>query len=277
MEIYWTTAQKQRLIELNADPGDLERAFETHRERDRLFQELETGLVESSRVKLEAFRVQKKRPSLCLLENELAEALTGDGFVQVTTPIILAKGLLAKMSIGEDHPLFKKIFWLDSGKCLRPMLAPNLYFILKDLLRLWPSPVRIFEIGSCFRKESEGAHHLNEFTMLNLVEMGLPAEDCLPRLGELAELVLSRAGIEDYTTEISQSDVYGSTVDYLAGFELGSGATGPHPLDKAWDIDEAWAGIGFGLERLIMAREKSSNIKREGKSLTYLDGIRLNL
>ena len=56
------------------------------------------------------------------------------------------------------------------------MLAPHLYYVLKDLLRLWEKPVRIFEIGSCFRKESRGARHSNEFTMLNLVEMGL-AED----------------------------------------------------------------------------------------------------
>jgi pyrrolysyl-tRNA synthetase-like protein len=138
--------------------------------------------------------------------------------------------------------------------------------------------VRIFEIGACFRKESEGAHHLNEFTMLNLVEMGLPEPGACPeRLRELAELVLSRAGIFHYQTETTRSDVYGSTVDFTAGFELGSGAIGPHPLDEAWDIHEAWTGIGFGLERLIMARKKSANIKREGKSLTYLDGIRLNL
>ncbi len=277
MNITWTRAQKQRLLDLNAAPEDLERHFKDHRERDAYFQNIEPGLVEQCRNLLDHFRVVQKQPSLCRLEYDLARVLTGAGFAQVATPAILSKGLLAKMSIEEGHPLFKKVFWLDSGKCLRPMLAPNLYFILKDLLRLWPRPVRIFEIGSCFRKESEGAHHLNEFTMLNLVEMGQDYDDPHSRLCEMADMVLQVAGVKDYSVEGAESEVYGNTVDFTAGFELGSGAYGPHPLDSAWDIADPWAGIGFGLERLVMARKESVNIKREGRSLTYLDGVRLNV
>jgi seryl-tRNA synthetase len=89
----------------------------------------------------------------------LVEALTGAGFAQVTTPIMLSKGLLAKMTSTEEHPLYEQVFWVDSRKCLRPMLAPNLYYILKDLLRLWPHPVSIFEVGPCFRKDTQGGNH----------------------------------------------------------------------------------------------------------------------
>jgi phenylalanyl-tRNA synthetase alpha chain len=94
----------------------------------------------------------------------------------------MSRGLLEKMSIGADHPLGAQIFWLDRDRCLRPMLAPHLYYVLKDLLRLWESPVRIFEVGSCFRKESQGSQHSNEFTMLNLAEMGVTEESRLKRL-----------------------------------------------------------------------------------------------
>ena len=82
------------------------------------------------------------------------------------------------------------VFWLDAKRCLRPMLAPNLYTLWKDLLRLWEKPIRIFEIGTCYRKESKGSLHLNEFTMLNLTELGLPEDQRHQRLEELAALVI---------------------------------------------------------------------------------------
>ena len=42
--------------------------------------------------------------------------------------------------------------------------------------------MQIFEIGPCFRRESGGAQHASEFTMLNLVEAGLPIEARVERL-----------------------------------------------------------------------------------------------
>jgi phenylalanyl-tRNA synthetase alpha chain len=52
---------------------------------------------------------------------------------------------------------------------------------------------------------------------------------------------------------------------------------GPHVLDRAWQITDAWVGIGFGLERLLMVAEGSQSLGKMGKSLAYLDGIRLNI
>jgi phenylalanyl-tRNA synthetase alpha chain len=52
---------------------------------------------------------------------------------------------------------------------------------------------------------------------------------------------------------------------------------GPHPLDHAWRITDTWVGLGFGLERLLMAVREGSSIGRLGRSLAYLDGITLNL
>jgi phenylalanyl-tRNA synthetase alpha chain len=52
---------------------------------------------------------------------------------------------------------------------------------------------------------------------------------------------------------------------------------GPHPLDRPWKINETWVGIGFGLERLLMTTENTRNLAKFGRSLAYLDGIRLNL
>jgi len=279
VETSWTEIQTERLRALDASRAQLSRRFREPEERDRAFQELEGSLVRERKRELEAFRRGPGRPGLCRLEGTLANALVEAGLVQVTTPTILSRGLLERMGVTEAHDLFDQVFWLDEKRCLRPMLAPHLYYVVKDLLRLWDKPVGIFEIGSCFRKESGGAHHAPEFTMLNLCEFGLPGEDRSGRIRELAELVTRAAGVREYRLEEAQSTVYGETMDVVGpgGLELGSGAMGPHPLDHAWRIAETWVGIGFGLERLLMAANGRDTIGRMGRSLSFLDGITLKL
>ena len=131
----------------------------------------------------------------------------------------------------------------------------------------------------CFRKETQGAHHAAEFTMLNLCEFGLPEASRQERLEGLADRVMTCAGIDSYQLVSETSAVYGATVDVVSdgGLELGSGAMGPHPLDRAWRITDTWVGIGFGLERLLMAAEDAGHLARYGRSITYLDGVRLNI
>jgi phenylalanyl-tRNA synthetase alpha chain len=280
LNIAWTETQLVRLKELGAGEEALDRRFGTEKERDKAFQILEKEFVRSGRQELDELRSGHRRPRLCRLESRLTEVLNASGFVQVTTPTIMSRGLLARMSIDDPHPLTSQIFWLDKDRCLRPMLAPHLYFVLKDLLRLWEKPVRIFEIGSCFRKESQGAQHANEFSMLNLVEMGLESDVRQKRLEELAALVTETAGVDEFVFQPVDSTVYGETIDIVAGqnrLEIGSSAMGPHELDQAWQITDAWVGIGFGLERLLMAAENINSMGRLGRSLGYLDGIRLNI
>ena len=279
MAITWSEIQTKRLKTLGADGTQLSRRFDDGEGRDRAFQLLETELATAGRRQLDEVRFVHGRPALCRLEADLAGALMGAGFVQVTTPTILARGLLARMGVDEEHDLFNQVFWLDRDRCLRPMLAPHLYFVMKDLLRIWEKPVGIFEIGSCFRKESHGALHSTEFTMLNVCEFGLAEEDRSARIRELADLVTRAAGVSDYHLEKERSTVYGETLDVVSpgGLELGSGAMGPHPLDHAWRITDPWVGIGFGLERLLMAAEGSGSIGRMGRSLAYLDGIPLKI
>jgi len=277
VNITWTSIQKQRLQELNASEAQRDMCFESQLDRDRAYQEQEHLLVVRGKQRLQELRETTRRPSLSILEQRLVEALNQKGFTQVVTPTIISKGSLAKMSVSDDHPLFSQVFWLDSKRCLRPMLAPNLYTLWKDLLRLWEKPIRIFEIGTCYRKESKGSLHLNEFTMLNLTELGLPEDQRHQRLEELAALVMDTAGIDDYQLELTSSVVYGDTLDVVKGIELGSSAMGPHPLDEQWGIIDPWVGIGFGLERLLMIKEGSQNVQSMGRSLTYLNGVRLNI
>jgi pyrrolysyl-tRNA synthetase-like protein len=276
--VEWTAVQKQRLQEIGATDEQVNLKFTGSAERNSCYQQIEHELVSRGKEALLDYQKKAGRPAVCEMEDRLVHALTGAGFAQVTTPILLSKGLLAKMTITEEHPLFEQVFWVDSRKCLRPMLAPNLYYLNKDLLRIWDKPVSIFEIGPCFRKDTQGGNHMQEFTMLNLVEMGLPESERAGRLKILARLIMDAAGIEKYTLETEKSEVYGETLDVVAeDLELGSGAMGPHPLDRQWDITVPWVGIGFGLERLVMIRKGIRNVQKVGRSLAYLNGIRLNI
>jgi len=278
--ITWTETQLRRLNELDASGSELDKTFENESSREQAYQQLEKKRVSRQRRRLKEFRETHMRPALCRLESKLVDVLVNQGFAQVTTPIMMSRGLLKKMSIDTQHPLSSQIYWLDKNKCLRPMLAPHLYFVLVDLLRLWDKPVRIFEVGPCFRKESHGSQHSSEFTMLNLVEMGLPAESREDRIREMGALITEAAGVRDYRFETVTSEIYGDTIDIEAGkhnIEIGSAAMGPHPLDRPWKINETWVGIGFGLERLLMTAENTRNLAKFGRSLGYLDGIRLNL
>jgi phenylalanyl-tRNA synthetase alpha chain len=278
--VSWTETQLRRLQELDASASDLNQGFENATAREHAFQEIEKKRAAECRQRLKTFREIHFRPGLCKLEAKLADTLIQHGFVQVATPIMMSKGLLQKMSIDADHPLNSQIYWLEKNKCLRPMLAPHLYYVLVDLLRLWNKPIKIFEVGPCFRKESHGSQHSSEFTMLNLVEMGLPADQRKTRIKELGALISETSGVSEYRFEKVKSEIYGETIDIVAGkdqVEIGSAAMGPHPLDRPWKITDTWVGIGFGLERLLMVAENSSNLAKMGRSLTYLNGIRLNI
>ncbi|MFC2164420.1 pyrrolysine--tRNA(Pyl) ligase large subunit [Acidobacteriota bacterium] len=273
----WTVSQKQRLRELNAPSQVQDQFFPSEKDRNTNFLKLEQEYVHQSRDRLQKLREKQRRPKICTLEDALVQILTKIGFIQVVTPILISKSSLDKMSIRPGHKLSQQVFWLGTKKCLRPMLAPNLYYLLRKLVRIWEKPIRIFEVGPCFRKDSGGRHHVNEFTMLNLVELGIPREKGLARLEELVSVVMEAAGIKEYKSATHKSEVYGSTIDFVSEIELASGVVGPHPLDSCWGITDPWVGVGFGLERLLMVREKYRNIQRAGRALVYLDGERLNI
>jgi phenylalanyl-tRNA synthetase alpha chain len=186
------------------------------------------------------------------------------------------------MGIDSGSPFMEQIFWVDGKHCLRPMLAPNLYVEMRELLRITRKPVKIFEMGSCFRKESQGAQHLNEFTMLNLVELASVKDgEQLQELERLATSAMEALGLKPGEYEFVQEDseVYGKvSFDILInGMEVASGSYGPHFLDPAWGVFDTWVGIGFGIERLTMALDKGRTIKRYGRTLSFIDGEPLNI
>ncbi|MGI6767278.1 MAG: pyrrolysine--tRNA(Pyl) ligase large subunit [Lentihominibacter sp.] len=279
MEPYSVT-QKQRLIELNAGRDITEVEFDNVEERNTAFKEAERSLVRGNRQKLQELIDVEHIPLTLRIEDMLEKWLTEEeGYTRVATPIILDSEKIKKMNIHEDADLREQIFWLADGRCLRPMLAPNLYEVMRDIRKITREPVRIFEAGSCFRKESQGAQHMNEFTMLNLVELASVKEgEQMARLKQLAQGAMAAVGIDNYQLVRSESGVYIDTLDIIFDdVEIASGSFGPHPLDANWGIFDTWVGIGLGIERLAMVKGDYQTIKRAGKSTAYVNGISLKL
>lgn len=280
MKEKFTITQNHRFMELNAKQNIILKEFNSILERDKFFKKTEADLVKNNKIQLQKLLKEEHKPLVKRIEENLEIWLTEkEGFTLVKTPTIISATMLAKMTITKEHPLANQVFWLDPKRCLRPMLAPNLYEVMRNLHKVTREPVRIYEAGSCFRKESQGAQHMNEFTMLNFVELdGVKEGEQMNRLQQFARDAMSAIGIDDYRFVIDKSEVYGETLDILVGnVELASGAYGPHFLDKQWGIFEPWVGIGFGIERIAMVMSDYQNIKRVGRSISYLDGIPLNL
>ncbi len=274
----YSTTQAQRLRELGADPDVCAARFVDVVARDAAFRDTAERLARTERLGLHELRTSSRQPRIIALEGAVSDTLRGLGFVRVVTPHLISREALAKMGIDHGHPLHDQVFWVEDGRCLRPMLAPGLYSLMRRLARVWTKPFGIFEIGTCFRRDTKGASHLNEFTMLNLVELGGRADTRRARLDDLANRVMHAAGIDTFELVGSTSEVYGEMFDVeVNGMEVCSAALGPHALDGNWGIVDPWVGLGFGLERLLMARERYANIERAGRSLSYIDGARLNV
>lgn len=275
----FTVTQRERISELNGTSELMDAEFETVSERDAQFKALEKTMVKEGREKIKVLLNDTHITQSVNVGRMLEKWLMGEGYTKVVTPTIITKQMLAKMTIDEFHHLSEQVFWLDKKRCLRPMLAPNLYVVMRELKRITSEPVKIFEIGSCFRKESQGAQHMNEFTMLNCVELASVKDgEQVEELKRLARCAMDSLGVEDYELVVEESTVYGSTVDIeINGIEVASGSYGPHFLDDQWGVFDTWVGIGFGIERLTMALNKSKTIKRYGKSITFIDGQPLNI
>lgn len=277
----FTVTQLERIAELGGSQALAEREFETREERDRVFRQEEKELVRVCRGRIKELLTEKHVTDSVSVGRVLEQWLMEQDFTKVVTPTIITRDMLAKMTIDEFHHLSEQVFWLDKKRCLRPMLAPNLYVVMRELHRITNEPVKIFEIGSCFRKESQGAQHMNEFTMLNCVELAAVADgQQMEELKRLAHSAMEALGVprDAYELVTEDSTVYGSTVDIeINGLEVASGSFGPHFLDSQWGVFDTWVGIGFGIERLTMALAGSKTIKKFGRSIAFIDGQPLHI
>ena len=267
--------QLQRLRELGADEASTALRFPDASARDLAFKELERDLTTEGRRALVRLRA-RGAPQLTLLADRLRATLVDEiGFVEVTTPHIITADALGRMGIPADDPLAEQVFWLDRSHCLRPMLGPT-FTPAPTSSQEMAAALRDLRVGTCFQRRRDEQHLTSSRCSTSSARRRARTRPA--RLVDLARLVMDAAEIDDYLFQEVESGVYGDTLDLVArGVEVCSAAMGPHPLDDAWGITDTWVGLGFGLERLLYARAHHSNIERVGRSLSYLDGVRLHL
>jgi pyrrolysyl-tRNA synthetase len=239
------------------------------------FRSLEAELLARRKEDMQQIYAEERENYLGKLEREITKFFVDRGFLEIKSPILIPAEYVERMGIDSDTEVSKQIFRVDKNFCLRPMLAPNLYNYLRKLDRVLPDPIKIFEIGPCYRKESEGKEHLEEFTMLNFCQMG---SGCTrENLEAIIKEFLDYLKI-DFEIVGDSCMVYGDTIDVMHGdLELSSAVVGPIPLDREWGIDKPWIGAGFGLERLLKVMHNFKNIKRAARSESYYNGISTNL
>lgn len=239
------------------------------------FRELESELLTRRKGDLQRIYANERENYLGKLERDITKFFVDRGFLEIKSPILIPVEYVERMGIDNDTELSKQVFRVDKNFCLRPMLAPNLYNYLRKFDRVLPEPIKIFEIGPCYRKESDGKEHLEEFTMLNFCQMG---SGCTrENLEALIKEFLDYLEI-DFEIVGDSCMVYGDTLDVMHGnLELSSAVVGPVPLDREWGIDKPWIGAGFGLERLLTVMHGFKNIKRAARSESYYNGISTSL
>ncbi len=239
------------------------------------FRELESELVARRKNDFQRLYVNDREDYLGKLERDITKFFVDRGFLEIKSPILIPAEYVERMGINSDIELSKQVFRVDKNLCLRPMLAPTLYNYLRKLDRILPDPIKIFEIGPCYRKESDGKEHLEEFTMVNFCQMG---SGCTrENLEALIKEFLDYLEI-DFEIVGGSCMVYGDTLDIMHGdLELSSAVVGPVPLDREWGIDKPWIGAGFGLERLLKVMHGFKNIKRASRSESYYNGISTSL
>ncbi|MDK2939417.1 MAG: pyrrolysyl-tRNA synthetase [Methanolobus sp.] len=266
----FTPLQKNRILSL-LGPGEMI----SFAKEKRSFAELESTLTLQRKKDIREMYEDSRENLLGKLERTITEFLVDMGFLEVKSPILIPFEYMERMGVGEDKKLSEQIFRVGDNMCLRPMLAPGLYNHLRKFDNVLPDPVRIFEIGPCYRKESDGNSHLEEFTMLNFCQMG---SNCTrDELEYLIKELLDFLGIE-FEIVADSCMVYGDTIDVMhKKMELSSAVVGPVPMDMDWGVNKPWIGAGFGLERLLKAKHDFKNIKRAARSESYYNGISINL
>lgn len=116
-DFHFTLSQKRRLIELGAD-SCINLTFNNEKERDSVYDNLDTEWQRKNREALLNLLKNTKRPFVRRLESKLIEALISNGFVEVTTPIIISSAFIEQMGISNAHHLWKQIFGLKAGDAL---------------------------------------------------------------------------------------------------------------------------------------------------------------
>jgi len=202
-----------------------------------------------------------REEDLRALFREYKEArIEADDFLEEMALRLKLSGTQTAEILDRVFPEFRELSPVPMKKTLRSHMTSNWFPVLQRLRGSWPLPVRIFSVGSRFRREQrQDPHHLFESTSASVVVMDkdLSLED-----GEsLVRDVLKKMGFRKCTFRKKKvaSRYYDPETDTevfvnYGGKQIEVGNLGfyaPASLEN-YDIDIPVFNIGFGVERMAM-------------------------
>lgn len=178
-----------------------------------------------------------------LIENDLRNRLTKDGYQEINTPRIISIETLKKSGHFENY--HEKLFFVGNEKeltkpkwCLKPMSCPGGLMIFKEQIRSYKElPIKISEFGSVFRYEQAGEVN-GLLRVRNMTQDDAhiycndeQIEEEIEKLIDFIEKTYKRYGFDDIRVELS---------------------TRP---EKSIGSDEVWEKAENGLKKALDAKK----------------------
>lgn len=204
-----------------------------------------------------------------LLRQYKEAAIEADDFLEEMALQLRISGDLAGEIIEKVFPEFRELKPVPTNKTLRSHMTSNWFPVLQRVRHKMPLPIRLFSVGSRFRREQrQDAHHLFESTSASIVVMA--KNQTLDDGKRLTVDVLKRVGFSKCTFKKKKiaSRYYDPETDTEVfvryqgqDIEVGNlGFYAPKALAN-YDIDMPVFNIGYGVERIAMMLAGGDDIR----------------
>ncbi len=204
-----------------------------------------------------------------LLRDYKEALIEADDFLEDLALRLKISGDQAAAILDRVFPEFRELKPTPTKKTLRSHMTSNWFPVLQRMRTRMPLPVKLFSVGSRFRREQrQDPHHLFESTSASVVVMdnNLTMDDGK----KLVTDVLKRMGFDKctfkkkkiasrYYDPETDTEVFAKYGDQM--IEVGNlGFYAPASL-KNYDIDIPVFNIGFGVERMAMILTGGSDLR----------------
>ncbi|MEW5945256.1 MAG: O-phosphoserine--tRNA ligase [bacterium] len=195
-----------------------------------------------------------------LLREYKEAAIEADDFLEEMARRLRITGDQAGDILEKVFPEFRELKPAPTKKTLRSHMTTNWFPVLRELQKKRPLPIRLFSVGSRFRREQrQDPHHLFESTSASVVAMdgGLTMDDGK----KLTREILKKLGFRKCSFRVKETAsryyVPETDTEVFIGcggkdVEVGNlGFYSPAAL-KNYDIEVPVFNVGFGVERVAM-------------------------
>jgi len=204
-----------------------------------------------------------------LLREYKEAVIEADDFLEELALRLKISGDQAAAMLDRVFPEFRELKPSPTKKTLRSHMTSNWFPVLQRMRTRMPLPVKLFSVGSRFRREQrQDPHHLFESTSASVVVMdtNLTMDDGK----KLVTDVLKRMGFDKctfkkkkiasrYYDPETDTEVFAKYGDQM--IEVGNlGFYAPASL-RNYDIDIPVFNIGFGVERMAMILTGGSDLR----------------